>query len=176
MYCGIVLTNSPEEPSAVAFVDDDGVVTAESVAGNEDIVALLQEHRPTIVALNAPPERVTEQPEEFRAGEQELVDEGHRILPQGMRDRQVLERAAHLTRQVEGSGVGCRVIESDPHVVARMLDIATDDDLDDYGVVPADITSAREFDAVILAIVAKLADDRTDDRDIMVPAEPDEPF
>ncbi len=167
MYCGIVLTGSTDDPCGVAFLDDDTTVTA-SASTNDDIIALLQEHRPDVVALNAPPER--EERSDFRPGEQDLVDGGHRLLPHGMRDRQVLERAAHLARQIEAAGIGCRIIESDPHVVARMLDIADDDALADQGIVPDDIGSDREFDAAVLALVAKMeADEETEHHDLVVP-------
>ncbi|MDY6768835.1 MAG: hypothetical protein SVW02_01880 [Candidatus Nanohaloarchaea archaeon] len=167
MHCGIVLTGTTEEASAVAFYDD-GDLSVAAAAGNDDIVALVEDRRPSVVALNAPPKRSMET--EFRSGEEELVDEGHAVLPQGMRDQAVLERADHLARSIEAAGVGTTVIESNARIAGDILGLKGDADMERYGVDAADISSARQYDAAILAIVAALyADNRCEDHGIVVP-------
>lgn len=175
MYCGIILAGSTEEDSAVAFLTEDSTETF-SVATNDDILELLEERRPEVTALNAPPTRATTPGKgsdgAFRSGEEELIDEGHAMLPQGMRDPAVLERADHLSRHIEASGIGTTLIESDAQIVSERLGIEGDDDLADREISPEDISSTWEFDAVVLALVAKLyADNQCEDYDIVVPEE-----
>lgn len=178
MYCGIVLSGTTDEDCGLAFLDGEGEVETFSVAEDDDIVDLLEEHRPDVVALNAAPDR--DPSTEFRHEEQELVDSGYAMLPQGMRDRAVLERAAHLATVIESSGIGARVIESDPDVIAQALEVAGDEDLVDRDIEPDDIEHVREFDAVLLAVVARMeADGETEAHGLVVPegateTEPDE--
>ncbi|MFB6265987.1 MAG: hypothetical protein ABEI07_02775, partial [Candidatus Nanohaloarchaea archaeon] len=102
----------------------------------------------------------------------ELVDEGHRLLPQGMRDGSVLERAEHLSRSIEASGVGTVIVESDPVLVSERMGLAGDEGLEDLGVETGTIEDVREYDAVVLAVVAELySDNRCEDHGIVVPEE-----
>ncbi len=174
MYCGIHLAGDTDDDSTVACISDAGTETF-SVSTNDEIVALLEERRPEVTALNAPPTRATEPKKgdgAFRSGEEELIDEGHTMLPQGMRDRAVLERADHLSRHIEASGIGTTLIESDAQIVSERLGIEGDPDLTARGIATEGISSTWEFDAVVLALVAKLyADNQCEDHDIVVPEE-----
>ncbi|MDY6766466.1 MAG: hypothetical protein SVW77_03795 [Candidatus Nanohaloarchaea archaeon] len=174
MDCGIVLTGDTDDPSAVAFYDD-GTVTVTGAAGNDEIVDFVAENGPTVVALNAPPRR--KQEDSFRDGEEELIDDGYAMLPQGMRDRAVLERADHLARSIEAAGTGTTIIESNARIAGAVLGLEGDDDLAAHGVETGDISSARQYDAVVLAIVASLyADNRCEDHGIVVPQDGVESF
>ncbi|MDY6761886.1 MAG: hypothetical protein SVY41_02460 [Candidatus Nanohaloarchaea archaeon] len=167
MNCGIVLTGDTDQASAVAFYDD-GEVTVSDAASNDDIVALVAEKGPTVVALNAPPKR--SRATDFREGEEELIDDGHAMLPQGMRDQAVLERADHLARSIQAAGTGTTIIESNARLAGDILGLEGDADLEDHGIGTGDITSTRQYDAVVLAIVADLyADNRCEDHGIVVP-------
>ncbi|MDY6769749.1 MAG: hypothetical protein SVU88_02130 [Candidatus Nanohaloarchaea archaeon] len=187
MHCGIVLTGDTDDDSSVAFLDD-GAVETFSVATNDDILALVEERRPSVVALNAAPERSTgtedrdatstessldpETASQFRSGEEDLVAEGHALLPQGMRERAVLERADHLARSIEAAGVGTQVIESNARIASERLGLEGDADLERFGIDTADIATVWEYDAVVLAIVARLhADNRCEEYGIVVPPE-----
>lgn len=185
MYCGIMLTGDMDKPCGVAFLDEEGVETF-SPTGDEEILALVKEHNPSIVALNAAPEREPDRvdtPKEdsvldpetastFREGEQDLVDDGHAVLPREMRDRKLLERAEFIANSLKRAGIGCTIIESRPGVVAKMLDVATDDDLAQHDVDPSSIEHTREFDAALLALTARMHDkEETEDKDIIVPDE-----
>lgn len=185
MYCGIMLTGDADKPCGVAFLDEDGVETF-SPTGDEEIVDLVRERNPSIVALNAAPEREPDRvdtpnedsaldPEtasQFREGEQDLVDDGHAVLPRTMRDRKLLERAEFIANSLKKSGVGCTIIESRPGIVAKMLDVATDDDLAQHDIDPSSIQHTREFDATLLALTARMHDaEETADKDIIVPEE-----
>lgn len=168
MYCGIVLTGEEDERCALAFLDDDGSLETASLAEDEDILDLLDEKRPSIVAFNAPPRR--SETGGFREADQDLIEEGHAVLPQGMRDRALLERAAYLARSIESSGLGAEVIETDPELAARELDISGDDDLADRGIEPSVIDSVDEFDAAVMAVLArKHADEETVDSGVVLP-------
>ncbi|MFB6265693.1 MAG: hypothetical protein ABEI07_01265 [Candidatus Nanohaloarchaea archaeon] len=170
MQCGIVLSGDLSEDSQVAFLEKDSLETF-SVSTNDEIVELLEGRRPEVTALNAPPEKVGRgKTGQFREGEQDLVEEGHSILPQGMRDSAVLERAEHLSRSIEAAGVGTTIIESVPRLAASILDLSGDEDLERLGVSTGEIENVGEYDAVVLAVVAALyADNRCEDHGIVVP-------
>lgn len=169
MYCGIMLRGDTETACGIAFITDDEVTTA-STTEDDEILALLEEYRPIVITLNAPSER--EDIDGFREGEEDLIEDGFSMLPQEMRDRGVLERAEFLTERIKRSGVGARVIESDPHVVMDQLDIAGDADLKDYGYDTGPIESATEFEAVVLALTAKLYDeDHYEEKGLIIPKE-----
>ncbi|MDY6769277.1 MAG: hypothetical protein SVW02_04185 [Candidatus Nanohaloarchaea archaeon] len=169
MYCGILLTGDTDEASSVAFLDD-GAVETFSAATNDDILGLLEEHRPEVTTLNAAPRR--ERETEFRSGEEDLIEEGHAMLPQGMRDRAVLERADHLSRHIEASGIGTTLIETNARVASERLGLGGDEDLEAEGIDTGGIETVWEYDAVVLAVVAKLyADNRCEEYGIVVPAD-----
>ncbi len=194
-YCGIILNGEEGEDCAVAFITDDDDDRDEDVATysthrDEDIIDLITEYRPDVIALNAPPEEIQDKelvssPEsdtdvdpdtaqQFRSGEEELVDEGYSLLPRDMRSRRLLERAEFLSNSIKRSGVGAQIIESHPKLVAQRLDITDDRHLEAYGIDTDDIESVWEFDAVLLAYTAKLyADDQCDGTDIVLPEERD---
>lgn len=219
-YCGIILTGTEDDPCGLAFITDDDV-HAYSTPDDERMIELLEEHRPQVVALNAPQERLKseqirkermeneqrqrmkeqqekqqkqqeqENPEEekpgasddddegpldpetaqmYRSGEEELVDEGHSILPQEMRDSSLLERAEFLANSIKRSGVGAHIIESNPRLVADILDVAGDRELSAYGVETEDVHNVTEFDAALLALVARFYDeDMVQEKDIVLP-------
>lgn len=167
MHCGIILTGDTEEDCSVAFIDE-GVTETFSCSTNDEIVELIEEKKPEVVALNAPPER--EEGKEFRGGDRDLIDEGHAILPQGMRDNAVLERADHLARMIEASGVGTVIIETNARVSSDILGLEGDEDLEGLGVDTACIETVWEYDAVVLAVVARLySNNRCVDHGIVVP-------
>lgn len=54
-YCGIILKGDEDEDCALAFITEDGVRTY-STADDEEIMGYIEEHRPEVIALNAPQE------------------------------------------------------------------------------------------------------------------------
>lgn len=209
-YAGIILTGDEDEPCALAFIMEEAGTAVKTYSTTEDerIMELLEEHRPTVVALNAPQQRPKredfqnpvepQQSEEeqqddtedgddreldpataqqFRSGEQELVEEGYNVLPQQMRDNQLLERAEFLSNSIKRAGLGTTIIESNADLVARRLNVTGDDGLEAYGLETDSINSVHEFDAVLLAYTAKLyVDDETVDKDLILPEETETDF
>lgn len=113
--------------------------------------------------------------QQFRSGEKELVEDGHSMLPTGMRDRRLLERAEFLSNSIKRSGLGSTIIESNPKLVAKKLDVSGDRKLEAYGIDTTDIENVYEFDAVLLALTAKFFDeDQYEDKDIILPKSLDE--
>lgn len=168
MYCGIVLDGRGKQ-CHVAFLDS-GEVEIVSSGSNEKIVEMVSERAPDVTVLNAPSERSNVQG--FREGDEELIEEGHAMLPQGMRDNEVLERAAHLSRSLEASGAATRIIESDPRLVSEVLGLDGDAGLEEMGVETREIRNVKQYDAVVLAVLGKLySDNRCEDHGIVVPEE-----
>jgi len=64
VYCGIVLTGDEDTACALAFLTDDGTVTY-STPDDETIIERIEDHRPDVIALNAPQEQ--QQPKDFHA-------------------------------------------------------------------------------------------------------------
>lgn len=190
-YCGIKLTGDRDEDCTLAFITEDGVDTY-STGDDQEIMDLIEDYRPHVIALNAPPEPVRDkelvrqpsddddEPEldpataqQFRSGEEELVEDGYTILPTDMRDRRLLERAEFLSNSIQRTGIGSQIIESNPKLVSQRLDITDDQHLEAYGVDTSDIDNVWEFDAVLLAYTAKqYAEDNCDGEDIVLPEDP----
>lgn len=186
-YCGIMLTGEKEKPCGLAFISDEGVTT-HSTTGDEEIMSLLEDNRPKIIALNAPAERAKknklhESPDDddesaldpetsqmFTKDEEELVNEGHALLPQEMRDQQLLERAEFLVNTVKRAGIGAQFIQSKPNLIAETLNVEGDTMLEAYGIDTSDIEHVREHDALLLAFTAKRYDEEDyEDKDIILP-------
>lgn len=167
-YCGIMLTGEEGGRVGMAFLTADREVECVTVTDDEAIMDQLEQHRPEVIVLNAPPER--EKTSGFRKGEEELIEEGYNLLPQGMRDRRLLERAEFLTNTIMRSGLGATVIESEPTVAAEKLDITGDDHLEARGLEVSGVNNTLEFDALVLAWVGKLyVDEETEEKSLIVP-------
>lgn len=165
-YCGIKLTGEQEDPCTLVCINGDTVTL--STTEDEELMDALRDHRPKILALNAP--ETSGQQEGFRENEQELVDKGYQMRPLEMRNQQLLERAEFLSNTIKRSGMGIQIIESNPYVIAQQLDVEGDAVLEEHGIDTGPIENVAAFDAALLALTAKLYDEHDHETaDIVLP-------
>jgi len=151
MIAGIVLKDEPREDCGVAFLDEE--LETYSVESNEEIIELLDEHKPEVVAVNASDKTSIK---EFSKKEEELREEGHIFTP--------LSHESELVKRFEALKAGCQqslgpdmpeFIRFEPSITAEELAIHNDDGLSSFGLETGDIHSSEEFDAVLGAVTAR---------------------
>ena len=166
MIAGIKLSSSEEEISGVAFLEDE--VESRSLKTDEEILEILKEKEPEIIAFSV---KLTspERGEEYREGEEELIEEGYSPVPYGLADTKKLqERAQSLRARLKG--LEAQFIECDSMITCEVLDITGDVDLKSYGLETKEIENTMEFEAVVIALTG-LFFQRGDyeDHDIIIP-------
>lgn len=169
VYCGLALFGDKETPCGIAFLSDS--VDTFSETDDEEILELVEEHRPAIIAFSTPLRGPVKE-KGFNEDEEELVDEGHSFLPRSMMDKKELERAVFLKNSIKRLGITPDFIECRPLVTSDVLDVNGDEDLEDLGVTTGAIHNTQEFDAVLAAITAKFyANDQYEEKGFIVPKE-----
>lgn len=151
MIAGLVLTDSPEKECALAFLEDE--VSTFTVGSNQEIVELVAEKKPAVLAVNTGDE---ESLEEFTRNEKELREEGFAFTP-ASHEKTLMKRLDALKQQLlEDMGVEQpEVIRFDPHITSDVLALHGDSGLEALGVDTSEIESSKEFDALIGAITAR---------------------
>ncbi|MFB6208096.1 MAG: hypothetical protein ABEJ69_01990 [Candidatus Nanohaloarchaea archaeon] len=151
MNAGIILSSEPEKDCSVAFLGDE--LETFSVKTNEEIVELVMERKPDVVAVDAGGE---EAPEEFTENEEALKDEGYVFTPHSHQNEK-RKRLEALKNQLfkEMGAEQPEFIRFDPQISSEELAIHGDSGLESLSVDTSDIESAEEFDAVLGAVTAR---------------------
>ncbi|MFB6182821.1 MAG: hypothetical protein ABEI78_02025 [Candidatus Nanohaloarchaea archaeon] len=151
MIAGLILKDSNEKESKIAFLEDE--LTTHSVKNNQEIVDLIAQNTPEILAINvgkkAPEGNLTEE-------EQELQEEGYQFTPSSHKtvERRRLEALEnHIFEELGQEKPD--FIRFDPFISIESLALHSDDALRSYGVDPSDISNSEEFDAAVGAITAR---------------------
>lgn len=151
MLCGIVFGEKEKDESSVAFLSDE--IESFTVDSNKEIVELVKERKPDIIAVNTS----LEERRRLSDGEEELQEEGFIFTPAKddvKRVRRFQSFKAHLAQELSGDELP-EYIRFDPVISGRELAIDSDDAFEGYGVNPSDIDSAAEFDAALGAVTAR---------------------
>ena len=152
MIAGLILTDNTDLKSCLAFIGEDETESVE-IATNEEIIEQLSEKKPEILAVNSgtDPSRG-----ELTEKESELKEEGHSFTPTS-HDKMTSRRLEALQSQIfaEMGAEGPEVIRFDPGITSKELAIDSDEALESLGVKTGQITSARQFDAVLGAVTAR---------------------
>ncbi len=151
MLCGIVFGETEKDESSVAFLSDE--IESFTVDSNKEIVELVKERKPGIIAVNTG----LEERRRLSDGEEELQEEGFIFTPAKddvKRVRRFQSFKAHLAQELSGDELP-EYIRFDPVISGRELAIDSDDAFEGYGVDPSDIDSAAEFDAALGAVTAR---------------------
>jgi len=149
MIAGVILSDTLDEDSKIAFLDDE--LDVFSVENNSDIVGLFERFRPEVVAFDVGTEQGLK---EFTQSEQELQDEGFIFTPNSHQEKKV-ERLQSLEKHVKHKlDYIPEFIRFEPQITAEELMLDGEDALSSLGV-EGDIGGAREFDAVLGAVTAR---------------------
>jgi hypothetical protein len=150
MIAGLILKNNIEEESQIAFMGEE--VETFSVSENPELVELIEEHEPELIAANAGLEQGKE---ELTKQEKELKEEGFIFTPNSHREKKV-KRLETLKAQItHETGLQPEFIRFEPQISAEELAIGGDEALESYGVDASDIGSVEAFDAVVGAVTAR---------------------
>jgi len=165
MIAGLMLSDSGNQDLQLAFLGDE--LQVYSFEKDQDLVEKIKDVGPEVVAVNSSGE-VTR--EGFSEQEEELKEEGYNFTPSRTESKKVKRLQtlkAVLNRDMMDSP---DFIRFDPHITAEELAIDGDKALSSYGVDPSEISSARQFDAVLGAITSRFYQQkRFSDLGVVVP-------
>ena len=166
MYCAITFGETEGSNSQVAFLSDEMEVF--TVETNEEIIELVRERTPQIIAVNTGLKDLNQLSED----EEELKEEGY-IFTASQHDTQRVRRfqafRGLLERKLAGEEIP-EYIRFDPVITGRELAIDDDSSLESYGLDTSGINSSGEFDAVLGVVTARFYDQgQAEDRGIVVP-------
>lgn len=151
MIAGLILKDKPGADCGLAFLEEE--LETYSVESNEEIIELLDEHKPEVVAVNASDKTSIK---EFNKKEKELREEGHIFTP--------ISHESELVKRFEALKAGCQqslgpdmpeFVRFEPRITADELAIHNDDGLASFGLETENINSSDEFDAVLGAVTAR---------------------
>ena len=149
MIAGVILSDSLDRETRVAFLDDE--LDVHSVETNAEIVELLDEYQPEVIAFDVGTDQGKD---EFTSDEQDLQDEGYIFTPNSHQEKKV-ERLQSLEKHIKHKlGYIPEFIRFEPQITARELMLDDEEALSSIGV-EGDIDGAREFDAVLGAVTAR---------------------
>ena len=151
MLCGIILGETEKEESSVSFLSDE--IESFIVDSNEEIVELIKERKPSIVAVNTGLEERRRLSDE----EEELQEEGFIFTPAKddvKRVRRFQALKAHIAHELTGDEIP-EYIRFDPIITGRELAVDSDKALSSYCIDPSDIDSSNEFDATLGAVTGR---------------------
>lgn len=166
MYCGIIFAEDDSKDSQVAFLGEE--IKVFTVTSNKEIIELVSERKPDLVAVNTGMEDINH----LSAEEEELKEEGFIFTPSRHdthRVRRFQSFEGLLKRSMSMDEVP-EFLRFNPSITRKELAIDGDSALESYGIETEDINSAGEFDAVLGAVTARFYDQgQADDRGIVVP-------
>ncbi|MFB6145314.1 MAG: hypothetical protein ABEJ99_02290 [Candidatus Nanohaloarchaea archaeon] len=151
MIAGLVLTDNEEEDSALAFVSDDKVETF-SIKDTQEIVEKIKEKGPEILAADI---GLEQRGEDLTHQEEELKEKGYSFTPTHTETKNVKRLQAIkavLDRDME---MPPNFIRFDPFITAEELAIDEENGFESYGIDTSDLSSAKEFDALLGAVTAR---------------------
>ena len=164
MIAGLILSDNLDEDCSLAFLGEN--LETFQVETNEEIVELVEEKSPDVLAVDAGTEQGQK---EFTKQEKELKEEGYIFTPNSHQKRKV-ERMQSLERHLNHSmGGQIEIIRFEPQITAKELAIDSEKDLRSIGV-EGEIGNVEEFDATLGAITARFySQGQFDDYGVVVP-------
>ena len=166
MYCGIIFAEDDSKDSQVAFLGEK--IEVFTVTSNEDIIDLVSERKPDLVAVNTGMEDINHLSDE----EEDLKEEGFIFTPSRHDTHRVRRFQAFegLLKQSIAVDEVPEFLRFDPVITRKELAIDGDSALESYGIETGEINSAGEFDAVLGAVTARFYDQgQAEDRGIVIP-------
>ena len=151
-YSGLILSDKKGETCYISFLTDDELEISE-VKTNKEIVDLIEEFKPSFVAVNV---GTKESRDEFTEEEQELLEEGYNFTPNYQQVMKV-RRLELLQRQVLDrlGDSGPEFIRFEPYITAEELTIHNDSALESLGIETGNIKSSKAFDSVLGAVTSR---------------------
>lgn len=159
------MKDNTEVESFVAFMDEG--LECHAVNENSEIVELLEENEPELIAANV---GLEQSQEELTKQEKELKEQGYMFTPDSHREKLVKRLDALKAQLTHETGLQPEFIRFDPQISAEELAIDGDEALEGYGVDTSDIDSVGMFDAVIGCVTARFyQENQYEDLGVIVP-------
>lgn len=165
MIAGLILKDNIEEESQIAFMGEE--VETFSVNENPELVDLIEEYEPELIAANV---GLEQSQEELTKQEKELQEEGFIFTPNSHREKTVKRLETLKAQIVHQTGLQIDFIRFEPQISAKELAIDSDQALESYGVDTSSINSVGGFDAVIGAVTSRFyQENQYQDLGVVVP-------
>lgn len=151
MIAGLILKDTTEEDSLIAFLDEE--LEIHNVSTNQELAELIQQKKPEVIAANV---GTNEGPEELNQDEKDLKEEGYVFTPtshEAKRSRRMEALNAQLFEMMGAESP--EAIRFDPHITAKELALHGDRGIKSLGVGTEEIKSSEQFDAALGAITAR---------------------
>jgi hypothetical protein len=151
MIAGLILKDTTEEESIIAFLGDE--LEIETASTNDDLAELIEQKNPEVIAADI---GTVEGREELNEDEEELKEEGFSFTPTA-HERKRSRRMEALNSQLfqlmgEESP---EAIRFEPQITAEELALHDDRGIESLGINTDVIKSAEQFDAALGAITAR---------------------
>lgn len=150
MIAGLVLSDSEEVESGLAFFGEDGVETF-SILDTAEIADKIVEKEPDVLAVDTGNQVIRELTE----NEEELKEEGYSFTPASMQKKKVKRFQAIQNTVNHRTGTAVEFIRFEPQITSEELAIDSEAALESYGVKTEELGSALEFDALLGAVTAR---------------------
>ncbi len=151
---GLDLAGSPRNPSGLAILSlQREVIVLKLLYSDKEILDALAEHRPLVIAVDAP---LSVPGEGLRRVDRKMISLGYRVLPPGWRSMRMLsERAVKLKDLIERN-LNAVVIETHPLSALKSSSCSSIDELIRELELTCNVESAsvHEVDALISSLVA----------------------
>lgn len=150
MIAGLILTDSEEVESALAFISDE--TSSCSLKDTTEIIEELKEKNPVLVAVDV---GLEQRKDELTAQEEKLKEKGYNFTPTHTETKKVKRLQAVkgvLERDMEEPPT---FIRFDPFITSKELAIDEEQGFESYGVDTDCLGSANEFDAMLGAVTAR---------------------
>lgn len=151
MIAGLILTDTENEDSFLAFIDDSQTETY-PIKDTGKIVDTIAQKKPEVLAVNCGTELSGK---ELTKDEEDLKEEGYSFTPSSNEKKKV-ERMRAIDRSLKHHmDKPPEIIRFDPFISSEELALDGDRAIESLGIDTDDIESSREFDAVVGAITAR---------------------
>lgn len=170
MIAGLVLSDSEDVESGIAFFGENGVETL-SILDTTEIADEIVEREPDVLAVNTGNQVIRELSED----EEELKEEGYMFKPASMQKKKVKRFQAIQKTVNHRTGTAVEFIRFDPQITSKELAIDSESALVSYGIETDELDSTLEFDALLGAVTARFYQ-QGDFRDlgVVIPGKPEE--
>ena len=166
MIAGLILKDTVEEESIIAFLGDELEIM--KVSTNDELAEVIQEKQPEVIAADI---GTVEAREDLNEDEEKLKEEGFNFTPT-THERKRSRRMEALNSQLfELMGNNSpEAIRYEPNITAEELAIHDDQGIKSLGIETGNIKSAEQFDAALGAVTARFyQQNQYEDMGVIVP-------
>ncbi|MFB6190537.1 MAG: hypothetical protein ABEJ91_03105 [Candidatus Nanohaloarchaea archaeon] len=151
MNAGVILKDSTEEKTQLVFLSGETECCRAST--NDEIIELIKEREPEVVAVDAGTQVGRD---EFNEQEEELKEEGYSFTPTSHETKKARRLEALKARLFEEMGAKQpEIIRFEPRITAEELALHDESALGSLGVDASGLESSEQFDAMLGAVTAR---------------------